>query len=469
MAGKGAGLMRRLGEILQNRALVPVLIGLYVLQQWLWPDHSVIILLVWAVMIAARTWELRGGLVVAVLCTISMGLGVWRQTIAAGEYHPFLVDSSLWLAVVLFLFAATVGNLTHRTRAMLKANEELRQAQQRLAALHTIALSLSTTLDVGVLLEKILEQLGKLWGYDYGAIVLMDEEAGDMVVAGARGYMGGIGHRIPAGQGIAGAVIASGKPICVDDVTQDPRYILGLEAARSELAVPLLWEGKTLGVLNVESRLPKAYGPADIALLSTVAEQAAAAIGNARLHQRTQQLALTDPHTGLFNYRHFQDQVAAMVRDSQLTGQPFSLILLDIDYFKRVNDTYGHPTGDAVLEQMAQVLRESCRQGDLCYRYGGEEFAVTLPGAAQEDSLRVAERIRDKISSSTFYTKSDRPLETPITVSIGVSSYPRDGITQVDLLLAADRALYQSKASGRNRVMTTGGPQEGKPVQQEPA
>lgn len=468
-AGKEAERVGRLGEALQHRALVPVLIVLYLLQQWFWPEHAVIILLVWAVMIATRAWEVRGGLVVASICTAVMGLGVWRETAISGVYHPFLLDSSLWLAVVFFLLAGTVGNLMRRTRAMIQANEDLRQAQQRLAALHTIALCLSTTLDVSVLMEKILEQLGKLWGYDHGAIVLVDDETGDLVVAGARGYVAGVGHRIPAGQGIAGAVIAEGKPICVGDVTKDPRYVPGLEGARSELAVPLLWEGKTLGVLNVESRLPNAYGSADVALLSTVAEQAAAAIGNARLHQQTQRLALTDPHTGLYNYRHFQDQVAAMVRDSQLTGQPFSLILLDIDFFKRVNDTYGHPTGDAVLAQVARVLRESCRQGDLSYRYGGEEFAITLPGASHEDAVRVAERIRDKIGATAFYTKSERPLDCPITVSMGVASYPRDGITEVDLLLAADTALYQAKSAGRNRVVISGGGPVSDPIKQEPA
>jgi len=454
--GKGAASIPTLRKWLGHRALVPTLFLLYVALKWVHPSNLFTFLLIWGVTLAARLWEIRGGVVAGSAAGLSLLFGLWRQEpdFAAA---PLILESYVWTWAAIMLLGISVGSLTRHARATVRINDDLRQAQQRLAALHTIALSLSTTLDVNRLTEKILEQLGRLWGYDFGAILLLDDETGDLVVAEARGYVAGAGHRIAAGAGIVGAVVLAGAPICVGDVAQDPRYIEGIEGARSELAVPLVWEGKTLGILNVESRLPDAYGPSDVTLLSTVAEQAAASLGNARLHQQTRHLAMTDPHTGLYNYRYYQDQVTAMVRDSQISGVPFALIMLDIDHFKRVNDTYGHPTGDTVLEQVARVLRESCRQGDLSYRYGGEEFAITLPGTSPDVVLRVAERIREKIAGFPFITKSGRRLEFPMTVSVGVACFPRDGMTHVDLLLAADKALYSAKAAGRDRVVS--GPQ----------
>ena len=414
-------------------------------------SNLITILLVWAVTVAALTWEFLGGVLAGSAAGAALLYGYWRH--AADSATPLVTESHVLTWVVLMLLGFVVGSLTRHAREMVRVNDDLHQAQQRLAALHTIALSLSTTPDVNRLMEKILDQLGKLWGYDFGAVLLLDEATGELVVAEARGYLQARGYRLAPGEGISGAVVRVGLPICINDVAADPRYIPGLEGASSELAVPLVWDGITLGVLNVESRLPNAYGPSDMALLSTVAEQAAASLGNARLHEQTRHLAMTDPHTGLYNYRYYQDQVTAMVRDSQISGLPFAVIMLDIDHFKRVNDTYGHPTGDAVLEQVARVLRDACRQGDLSYRYGGEEFAITLPGAHADVALRVAERMREKVAAFPFITKSGRRLEFPITVSVGLACFPRDGMSHVDLLLAADKALYSAKSAGRNCVV----------------
>jgi diguanylate cyclase (GGDEF)-like protein len=167
-------------------------------------------------------------------------------------------------------------------------------------------------------------------------------------------------------------------------------------------------------------------------------------------------MALTDHHTGLSNYRHFQEQVTAAVRNAQLTDSPCSLIMMDLDHFKRCNDTYGHPTGDVILQQVARVLRDSIRQGDMLFRYGGEEFAVILPDTLQEDALRVADRIRERVAEHTFMTRSGRPLDFSLSASLGVSTSPTDGLSAVDVLLAADRAMYAAKAAGRDRVAGSG-------------
>lgn len=439
-------------------AFVPAVFGLYLVLACAAPSHWYIVLLGSAIVTAATNWEMRGGLIAAGMAGPALLLGLSRSYGSALIEQPRLLEGYFWTYVAGITLAVFVGSITRSTRAQATATAELLTAQQRLSALHTIALSLTTTLDAERLMEKILEQLGKLWGYEFGAILLRDEETGDLVVEAARGYLLRPGERLPAGSGVSWEVLETGQPVMIADVTRDPRYVPGVEGARSELAVPLHWEGRILGILNVESRLPGAFSPADVTLLSTVAEHAAAALGNARLHQQTRTLALTDAHTGLYNYRHYQETVTELVREAQLTGQPFSLLMLDVDHFKRINDTYGHPTGDIVLEQFARALRDCCRQGDLCYRYGGEEFAVTLPGAPSDVAGRVAERIREKIGAHPFIIKSGRRLDLPVTVSIGVATYPRDGLTHVDLLLSADRALYTAKSGGRNRVVNGAAP-----------
>lgn len=447
---------------LRPAVLVPGLFVLYLLITGFAPSPFAAILPGVAVVIAARVWEVKGGLLTAVATVPCLVLGFFAldnapAVRAALGDHTFLEGWLVRLYVLLWFamlaLGIYVGSLTRQTRVLDQVNADLSHAQQRLTALHQIALSLSTTLDVGRLLETILEQLGHLWGYDHGAILLLDESTGELVVQAARGYVCPPCKRIPANSGICGTVLQTGTPLFVSDVAGDPRYIPGVKGARSELAVPLVWEGKILGVLNVESQTPGTYGQADLDLLTTVAEQAAAAIGNAALHEKTRNLAISDPHTGLFNYRHFQDQVAAHVRDAQLTNQPVSLLMLDMDHFKRVNDTYGHPTGDHVLGQIAKALRESCREEDLVFRYGGEEFAVLLPGRDEQAADLIGERIRERVALYPFTTRSARKLDFPMTVSVGVATYPQDALTAVDLVLAADKALYAAKAAGRNRVV----------------
>lgn len=434
-------------------ALILLLILAYVAGAWFFPSHLHGLWLGIAVVVAARAWEETGGVVMGVFAAAAACLGLWRVEGPEAFREPVLLAGYGWAVLALIAMGLYVGSLTRQTRQMARMNADLLQAQQQLAALHQIALSLSTTLDAQRLMEIILEQLGRLWGYDYGAILVVDEATGDLVLSAAQGYAAKLGLRLRPGEGICGAALQSGKPVCVGDVTKDPRYVEGVEGARSQLAVPLAWEGQTLGVLSVESREVNAFGEKDVALLTTVAEQAAAYLANARLHQRTQMMAITDGHTGLYNYRHYLDQVTSHVRHGQLTGSSFALLMLDLDHFKRCNDTYGHPTGDHVLVQVASVLRASCRHDDLVFRYGGEEFAVIMPGTDKKAAYRVAERIRDRISTHVFVTKENRPLDFGLTVSIGIAGYPDDGITEVDLILAADQALYAAKQCGRNCIV----------------
>jgi diguanylate cyclase (GGDEF)-like protein len=189
--------------------------------------------------------------------------------------------------------------------------------------------------------------------------------------------------------------------------------------------------------------------------LMSLAQQAAIAVSNARLHEHVSAMAITDPLTELPNHREFQRVLAAecerQSRYSSLRapGHNLSVLLVDIDHFKAVNDGHGHPAGDHVLRNVAVALRHAMRAFDLVARYGGEEFGVVLPETDERGALHVAERARDAVSR-VVHTIDDASLR--VTVSIGVATAPDDGMSPAQLVSAADAALYRSKAAGRNRV-----------------
>ena len=214
-------------------------------------------------------------------------------------------------------------------------------------------------------------------------------------------------------------------------------------------AVPLIYHERTIGVLMVTSDDPtRVWQENEILLMRTVADQVAVAVNHAHLFQQMQQQALTDALTGCFNRRSFEIQLERDLHLATRMRQPVSLIMLDMDHFKRVNDTYGHEAGDGALRFIAQALREELRGVDTAARYGGEEFAVILPQAGLEGAAVVAERLRARIESTEV------PGVGHITASLGIAAFPLQASSRDLLVTTADRALYHAKRTGRNRVCT---------------
>lgn len=218
-------------------------------------------------------------------------------------------------------------------------------------------------------------------------------------------------------------------------------------------AVPLIYHERSMGiersmgVLMVTSEDPeRVWLDNELMLLRTVADQVAVAVNHARLFQQMQHQALTDMLTGCFNRRFFEIQLERDLHLATRMRQPVSLILLDIDHFKQVNDAYGHDAGDNALRFIADALREEVRGVDTAVRYGGEEFAIILPQAGTEGALVVAERLRAHIE------RMEVPGVGHITASLGVSTFPLDASSRELLVTTADRALYQAKRTGRNRI-----------------
>ena len=221
------------------------------------------------------------------------------------------------------------------------------------------------------------------------------------------------------------------------------------DETRPLAVVPLLYQARSMGVLMVCSDDPhRIWQENELLLLRTVADQVAVAVNHARLFTQMQQLALTDGLTGCVNRRSFEMQLERDLRLATRMRQPVSLIMLDIDHFKRVNDTYGHDAGDAALRFLADVLRDELRGVDTAARYGGEEFAVILPQAGLDGALIVAERLRSRLETTEV------PGIGHITGSFGLATFPLHANSRDGLVGAADRALYQAKHEGRNRICT---------------
>jgi diguanylate cyclase (GGDEF)-like protein len=218
--------------------------------------------------------------------------------------------------------------------------------------------------------------------------------------------------------------------------------------------VPLRVEEETLGVLLLEFAVQsgdadaraRQFGDEHRHLLMEIAHHLSLAVKARHLHTK----AVVDALTQLYSRRHFDTQIVSAIEQAERTGKPFALVLLDIDHFKRVNDTHGHTAGDVILEGVAKRIKSVLRKYDTGYRYGGEELVLLLPDTRQDAAAKIAERLRDRIQSRKF--RSGGGL-IPITISLGVSEYEANDTAQ-SLFERADRRLYRAKEGGRNQVVS---------------
>ena len=209
-------------------------------------------------------------------------------------------------------------------------------------------------------------------------------------------------------------------------------------------------QGELIGVLNLSHPANNAFTEEHLRLLTLIAAQAAAILQRVLMYEEMARLAITDELTGLYNRRHLLERLADEVRRGQRYGCGFSILFIDIDHFKAINDGYGHALGDRILAEMGRVLRRWARSSDLIGRYGGEEFVALLPMTDATAAERAADRLRTAVGEHSFARRKR------LTVSLGIASYPADGQSPEDLLKRADAALYQAKKQGRNRTVVSG-------------
>jgi diguanylate cyclase (GGDEF)-like protein len=324
---------------------------------------------------------------------------------------------------------------------------ERRRAEQ-LEAINAVARQTTAVLDLDELLTVVCRLLLEWFHSDHVAVLLAEGDS--LRVRAHEGRLTpnlALGAQLAPGRGIAARALGQGRSVIENDVNAVDGYVAGFAETQSEICVPLIFFGEKLGVLALDSARKNAFDPDDLQPLESVADICAAAIQNASYFDRMKQLAYVDGLTGIHNRRYFEMRIVEeLERAGRFQGR-MSVIMIDIDNFKRVNDEFGHLLGDEVLRAVSTMLRQQLRKSDLLCRYGGEEFAIVVPETTGENATRVAEKLRRQIESHHF-----PGVPRQVTISCGVSDYPTHGITRDEVVAAADSALYNAKQLGRNRV-----------------
>lgn len=315
---------------------------------------------------------------------------------------------------------------------------------RELRIIYRVAQETSAVLDLDTLLNRIVTIIREVMDYYMVSILLPGPKAGDLQVRAQSGYAHDItGLIIPAGQGITGWVYTHAVPQIVTDVEADARYLVLDASVRSKLVFPLISRGQIIGILSAESQQLDAFSETDLALMSAVGSQLASCLEVAQMHDVLKREASHDPLTRLFNRRLFLERVQEQIERAGPGEENFSVVFLDVDELKRINDTYGHLAGDALLREVSNALMDAVRGEDIVARYGGDEFVVLLPATSATAAASVAQRISDGITRHRFM--AGRELLSIPGVSLGLATFPQDGATAEELLEAADVTLYQHK------------------------
>ena len=330
--------------------------------------------------------------------------------------------------------------------ARLFADEQRRSRQ--LAFLNNISRTAISSDDPVHMLSEIATEIQKNFSFDHIGIGLLDRGTKEVEIKAEAGVAAhATGKRIPLGTGILGRVARTGERALVQNAL--PGNLTGiLPDSRAVLCVPITYGESLVGVLNVESRSENPFSPQDVLILNTLADLLATALHNAFVFQKLQQQSITDGLTGIKTRRFFWEALSAEWKRASRSGRPFSVVLIDLDKFKEVNDTMGHFEGDLVLARVGRLLEQKSRQSNVVARYGGDEFIVLMPETGPEQAQVLAERLRQWLATDPMLA------EHRITGSFGVASYPMHGFAIEDIIRVADAGMYVSKRSGGNLVST---------------
>jgi two-component system cell cycle response regulator len=372
------------------------------------------------------------------------------QAITEGNFdHQIPVRSRDEVGSVAVAFNEMTAKLRETINELSSSRTQLERAVRRVGE------TLRSTHDMKQMLESIVNTAADAVLADAAVLWMFTATRESVYPAIIRGVVGRSMESIKVGDGIAGQVAERGNSIVLpgDDVL--PRRARTEPDFPVTAAIPLFSQARLMGVLTVYRKDPEQlFTRADTDTMIFLAEQGGVAIENVLLHEDAQRLSLTDGLTGVWNRRYFQMQFRQVLATASRFDRAFSIMMLDLDHFKRVNDTHGHQRGDAILVEFSQRVSGALREIDTFARYGGEEFICLLAETGLGGAATTAEKIREVIKSEPFGGLGDEPIS--LTVSIGVASYPEHGDSFRGLVEAADQAMYRAKQEGRDRVRTAG-------------
>jgi diguanylate cyclase (GGDEF)-like protein len=319
-------------------------------------------------------------------------------------------------------------------------------------AVRRVGETLRSTHDMKQMLESILNTAADAVGADAATMWMFTPTREELYPVAQRGTPAGL-SRVKVGEGIVGLVAERATNIMTDGTDNGARPARAEPVFPVTIAVPIYSQDRIMGVLSAYRDEPGfGFTQGDLETVEFLAEQGGAAIENVLLHEEAQRLSLTDQLTGAWNRRYFQMQFRQVLATAQRFDRPFSILMLDLDHFKLVNDTYGHPRGDTILVDFAGRVEKVLREVDTFARYGGEEFICLLSETDLEGAMTTAGKIQEAIKMRKFGGLGEEPVS--LTVSIGVASHPEHGRAFRPLIEAADQALYRAKQEGRDRVCT---------------
>lgn len=334
----------------------------------------------------------------------------------------------------------------------------LERRNRELEVLIEIGKALTSTLDLEDVLNLIMDQLSRLLQSQAWSLLLRDPASGELTfeiaVSPAAERLKGL--RLTRGQGLAGWVAEHGTPLLIPDVRKDARFSDTVDRAsafvtRSVVCVPVKSRDCVLGVIElVNGPLERCFTDADLQILATIADYAAIAIENARNFRRISELVITDDLTGLFNSRHLHTLLDEEIERIRRFGGKLSLIFLDLDFFKTINDTRGHLVGSRTLAEIGRLIRGNIRKVCKAARYGGDEFVIILPNTGKSGAMTLATKLRELFREHEFLDEDGTPFN--LTASFGLATYPDDARSKDDLIRLADQAMYRVKETTRDAV-----------------
>lgn len=345
-------------------------------------------------------------------------------------------------------------------REIVYLREQLESRKQSFNQFYEFLRTVASTLDSQQTYDSVLAKFSEMMGAERCSLMILNEESNELALEAAlgAGLDTALPIRVKLGDPIAGAVLASGAAMLVQDTNLDERVTHahpGRYKTRSFISFPIALGSRKVGVVNLTDRVGGApYDAEDLALLELMSPHLALIIDRTEWHRKAemfQRMSLTDPLTGLPNRRYLEDRLFEEVERSKRYSTPLSFMIIDVDHFKSYNDVYGHTNADRVLSQTALILRGSTRAIDMSARFAGDEFCVVLPETEPRDAARIAERLRLAISKTEYHSEQGK-LMGQVTISTGISSFGVSRQSPLSIIETADRALYQAKTRGRNCV-----------------